>query len=139
MTEGSVWEAIELAAFYKVHNLVALVDLNGLGQTTQTIDDHNAQKHAKRWEAFGWKTICINGHAMEEIVTALDDAKKSDKPTVIVAKTIKGYGLEGIEGKNGWHGRVIPKDQLPGLLVKMKERFSSEAEVRHRADCGNTV
>ncbi len=130
MTEGSVWEAIELAAYYNVRNLVALVDLNGLGQTTQTIDDHHAHKHAKRWEAFGWKAICINGHAMEEIVSALDEARASDKPTVIVAKTIKGYGLEGIEGKNGWHGRAVPKDQLPGLLASMKKRFEPESEMR---------
>ena len=95
MTEGSVWEAIELAAYYKVTNLIALVDLNGLGQTTETIDDRNAEKHASRWAAFGWKTICIDGHAMEEILIALDQARTSDKPTVIVAKTIKGYGLEG--------------------------------------------
>lgn len=129
MAEGSVWEAIELAAYFKTKNLVALVDLNGLGQTTETIDDHHAEKHAERWAAFGWKTICIDGHSMEEIVAALDASRTSERPTVIVAKTLKGYGLEGIEGKNGYHGRAFSKEELPRLLQRMAERFKSESEV----------
>ena len=128
MTEGSVWEAIELAEHYKVHNLVAIVDLNRLGQTTETIDDHDAEKHAKRWQGFGWRTICIDGHNMQQIVKALDEARKpGEKPTVIVAKTYKGYGLEGIEDAEGYHGRVVPKEDLPDLLTKMEQRFKEEA------------
>ena len=75
MAEGSVWEAIEVASFYKVSNLIAIVDFNRLGQSTETMDDHDAAKHQAKWEAFGWHTIIINGHSMCEIVDALDQAK----------------------------------------------------------------
>lgn len=128
MAEGSNWEAIELAAYYKVHNLIAVVDLNRLGQSTETIDDHHLRQHAARWESFGWHTICIDGHVMEQIVTALDEARTIlDKPTVIVAHTIKGYGLTGIEDKNGYHGKAFSKEQLPRLLADLASRFPDEA------------
>jgi len=129
MAEGSVWESIELAAHYKVHNLIALVDLNGLGQTTETLDNRHAQQHAQRWAAFGWNTVCINGHAMDEIVAALDKARTAGKPTVIVASTLKGYGLSNIEGKQGFHGRAFTQDQLTELLAQMEERFKEEANM----------
>ncbi len=128
MTEGSVWEAIEMAEFYKATNLVAIVDMNRLGQTTETIDDHDPEKHAKRWQGFGWRTICIDGHNMQEIVTALDKAREpQEKPVVIIARTYKGYGLEGIEDAEGYHGRAIPKEQLPEVLKKLEERFKEDA------------
>ena len=124
MTEGSVWEAIAIAAHYKVHNLIALVDLNGLGQSTQTLDDHNAEQHALRWRSFGWNTLCIDGHNMQEIITAIDKAKQSNKqPSVIIAKTLKGAGLEGIEGKQGYHGKALSKEELPEALQKLKDRY----------------
>ncbi len=128
MTEGSVWEAIELAAYYKTTKLVAIVDFNRLGQSTEVIDDHNAEKHAQRWQGFGWRTICIDGHNMEEIVYALDEVRRpQEKPVAIIARTYKGYGLEGIEDTNGYHGRVIPKEQLPAALTSLKERFKETA------------
>lgn len=128
MTEGSVWEAIEVAATYKTERLIAIVDLNGLGQSTETIDDREAQRHAERWKAFGWHTITINGHDMEQIVAALDAAKLvKEQPVVIVARTIKGYGLTGIEGKQGYHGKAFSHEQLPALLKGLEERFSHDA------------
>ncbi len=131
MTEGSCWEAIEIAAFYKVERLIAIVDLNRLGQSTETIDDHHPQKHAERWKAFGWRTIIINGHDMGAIVTALDEAKKvKGQPVVIVACTIKGYGLAGIEDREGYHGKAFSKEQLPGLLQGLEERFKDDAHMQ---------
>ena len=128
MTEGSVWEAIELAEYYKAINLVAIVDMNRLGQTGETIDDHDPEKHAKRWQGFGWHTICIDGHNMEQIVAALDAARKSqEKPVVIIARTFKGYGLEGMEDAEGYHGKAIPQEQLPMVLKKLEERFKEDA------------
>lgn len=128
MTEGSVWEAIEIAATYKTERLIAIVDLNGLGQSTETIDDRNARKQADRWKAFGWHALAIDGHDMEEIVTALDTAKTiKEQPVVIVARTIKGYGLTGIEGKEGYHGKAFSKEQLPVLLKGLEERFEKYA------------
>ena len=131
MAEGSVWEAVELAAHYNTSHLIALVDLNRLGQTTETLDDHDPEQHAHRWKAFGWYTICINGHAMEEIVAALDEARAHrGQPTVIVARTLKGYGLEGIEDKEDYHGRALTKEQLPSALEQLKKRFADEASLR---------
>ncbi len=128
MTEGSVWEAIELAPYYKATNLIAIVDMNRLGQTTETIDDHDPEKHAKRWQGFGWRTICIDGHNMQEIVNALDQAREpQEKPVVIIARTFKGYGLEGIEDAEGYHGRAVPKEQLSDVLKKLEERFKEDA------------
>lgn len=130
MTEGSVWEAIEIAARYKTDHLIALVDLNGLGQSTETLDDRDAHKQAARWKAFGWHTITIDGHNMEQIVAALDEAKTvREQPTVIVARTIKGYGLTGIEGKEGFHGKAFSKEQLPQLLADMEKRFKADAHM----------
>lgn len=128
MTEGSVWEAIEIAAYYKTNNLVAIVDLNKFGQSTETIDDHDVIKHANKWKAFGWNAITIDGHDMCAILEALDIAKKSiDKPTVIVAKTYKGYGLDNIEDKPGYHGKAISKKDLPELLKRLEQRFTKAA------------
>ena len=131
MTEGSVWEAIEVARYYKTDHLIAIVDLNGLGQSTETLDDRDATRHAERWKAFGWHAITIDGHDMNQIVTAFDEAKKiKDMPTVIVARTIKGYGLPPtIEGKQGYHGKAFSKEQLPALLKELKERFKEDAQV----------
>lgn len=131
MSEGSVWEAIEIAAFYKVNNLIAIVDLNGLGQSTETMDDRDAHKHAAKWAAFGWHTIIINGHDIKAITDALDKAKQTkDKPTVIVAKTHKGYGLKNIEDKQGYHGKAFSSEQLPELLNELEKRFSKVAHIK---------
>ncbi len=133
MAEGSVWEGCEVAAYYKTDHLIALVDLNGLGQSTETLDDQDLLKHAAKWQAFGWHTITIDGHNMEAIVAALDEAKTiKEQPTVIVARTIKGYGLTGIEGKQGFHGKAFSKEQLPGLLAGLEERFKEDAHMHFK-------
>jgi transketolase len=131
MAEGSNWEAIEIAAHYKTDNLIAIVDLNRLGQSTETLDDHHLKQHVERWQAFGWHTICIDGHVMEQVVAALDEARSIEgRPTVIVAYTIKGYGLAGIENKEGYHGKAFSKEQLPKLLNELAERFPEEAHMQ---------
>jgi transketolase len=130
MSEGSVWEAIEISAFYKVSRLIAIVDLNRLGQSTETLDDHQVAQHAARWKAFGWNTLEIDGHNMEAILKAFEAAKAyTEGPTVIIARTIKGYGLSGIEDKPGYHGKTFSREQLPELLQSLKKRFPEEAHV----------
>lgn len=133
MTEGSVWEAIEISAYYKIDNLIALVDFNRLGQSTETIDDHHPKKHAERWNAFGWHTIIIDGHNMKQIVNALDQAKKIEgKPTVIIGKTYKGYGLKEVENKAGFHGKALPKEKLEDNLKELKQRFYKSSYVKYK-------
>lgn len=128
-SEGSVWEACEVAAYYKADNLIALVDLNRLGQSTETIDNHNIAKHEAKWKAFGWHTIAINGHDLCAIVNALDEAKKVDgKPIVIIAYTFKGYGVKAVEDKDGYHGKPFSKEELPHILEELRQRFKKAAE-----------
>ncbi len=130
ITEGSVWEAAEVAAFYKLDNLVALLDCNRLGQSTETIHGYHLNRYAAKFEAFGWKTIKVDGHDMMQIMHALDKAQEADDhPTIILAKTVKGYGVEEAENKEGFHGKAFKKEELPAILKRLKERFADvEAE-----------
>lgn len=106
--EGSVWEAAELAAFYKANSLIGIVDCNRLGQSTETLDGHNTQALAKKFAAFGWHTIEINGHDIDQIVKAFDTAQQqAEKPTMIIAKTFKGNGVLAIQNLENFHGKAL--------------------------------
>lgn len=121
--EGSVWEAAELASYYKINRLIALVDINRLGQTGATIDGYTIEKYEKKFSAFGWNTISIDGHDMDAIVRALNQARESTgKPTVILAKTIKGYGVSWAEDKEGFHGRAFKEDELENVLADLEKK-----------------
>lgn len=123
--EGSVWEAAELAAHNKLNNLVAILDCNRWGQSTETIEGHHAADFAQKFTAFGWYALVVDGHDMREILEAYDTAKTiKNQPIIIIAKTYKGYGVEKAEDKNGFHGKVFSKEELPGILEKMQQRFS---------------
>lgn len=123
--EGSVWEAAELASFYKLTNLIALLDCNRLGQTTETIEGHHAGDFAMKFTAFGWYALVIDGHCMQEIVEAFDQAKKiTNQPVIIIAKTYKGYGVDKVEDKNGFHGKVFKPEELPKILESLKQKFA---------------
>lgn len=129
IAEGSNWEAVEIAAYYELDNLIALVDVNNLGQRGQTMDDQNMLRIAEKFEAFGWQTYVVNGHNIDELVRACDHARnaKNKQPQIILAKTIKGYGIAEAEGKNGFHGTAFPKEQLPSLKAELKKRFFNSA------------
>jgi transketolase len=128
LTEGSIWEAAEIAAHYKLSHLVGIVDCNRLGQSTETIHGWHAQRYAQKFEAFGWKTVVIEGHDMLQIVSALDKARAShDHPTMIIAKTIKGYGVDRVENKEGFHGKAFSKKELEEILPQMEARFATAA------------
>jgi transketolase len=128
ITEGSVWEAAEIAAYYKMSRLVGIVDCNRLGQTTQTIHGYHAQRYAQKFEAFGWKALVIDGHDMQQIVNALDKARNSQEhPTVIIAKTIKGYGIDRVENKEGFHGKAFSQKELEEILPAFEQRFAAVA------------
>jgi len=125
LAEGQIWEAAMAAAAYKVDNLCAVVDVNGV-QATDTVEhvlpDPNLQK---KWEAFGWKTIVIDGHDMKQILDALEEAKTvKGQPTVILAKTIKGKGFTFAEGKAAFHNAAMnceQYEQAKELVKKMLE------------------
>jgi transketolase len=108
--EGSVWEAAELAATTKLDNLCAVIDVNGLGQSRPTQWDRDADAFVRRFSAFGWHALSVDGHNLDEILGALDEARRTrGRPTVVAAKTVKGKGLSKIEGQPGWHGKALKK------------------------------
>ena len=120
MAEGSIWEAIQLAAHYKLDNLVGIIDVNGLGQRGQTMYGRNAGAFAKRIGSFGWQTIVIDGHSVDQIIKAYQRASLvKNKPVMIIAKTVKGKGISFIENKNGWHGKTLSDKQLSQALNEL--------------------
>ena len=110
VAEGSVWEAIQIASYYKLNNLVGIIDVNRLGQSTTTMLEWDTQTYAKRVGSFGWEPLVIDGHNMKAINQALAKAAKSKKPVMIIAKTIKGKGLSFLENKEGWHGKALSEE-----------------------------
>jgi transketolase len=108
MAEGSMWEAFEHASHYELDNLTAIIDVNRLGQRGETMIGWNTGVYVERARAFGWNAIEIDGHNVEEIDRAYREAKEtSGRPTVIVARTIKGKGVKAVEDKDGWHGKAL--------------------------------
>src|SRR5438034_4949744 len=120
MAEGSQWEAFDHASYYKLDNLVAILDVNRLGQRGETMHGWNTTLYAERAVAFGWNAIVIDGHNYDEINQAFAKASQPDgKPTVIIAKTIKGKGVSFLENVNGWHGKALNKQQEEQALNEL--------------------
>jgi transketolase len=122
MSEGSQYEALQLAAHYNLDNLIGILDVNRLGQRGETMYGHDLTAYEKRIASFGWETILINGHSFPEILISYEKALQvSNKPVMVIAKTIKGKGVSFIEDKNGWHGNVLNKEQLAQALKELGE------------------
>ena len=110
--EGGVWEAAALASYYKLNNLIGIIDVNSLGQSQRTMYAFDIDTYCQRFDAFGWQTIGIDGHNYDEILPALDKAKTStDNPTMIIAKTFKGQGVSFLANQDNWHGKAVPKGE----------------------------
>jgi transketolase len=108
MAEGSMWEAFEHAAYYKLDNLTAIIDVNRLGQRGETMHGWDLDSYADRARAFGWHAIEIDGHDVEAVDKAYAEAISTEGvPTVVVAKTIKGKGVKAVENQPGWHGKAL--------------------------------
>jgi transketolase len=122
--EGSVWEAAELAAFDRLDSLCAIVDMNALGQSGPTMWQHDTAALAGRWSAFGWNAIVVDGHDIAQLLDALEKARSTrGRPTVLVARTLKGKGISFVEGKPGWHGKVLKKDEAERALAELESQF----------------
>ncbi|HLO87156.1 MAG TPA: transketolase [Nostocaceae cyanobacterium] len=118
--EGSIWEAFDHAAHYTLDNLIAIIDVNRLGQRGQTELGWNTQAYANRARAFGWQAIEIDGHNFTEIDQAYSAALAvNDRPTVIIARTKKGKGVAALEDLGGWHGKALPPDQEPEVIAEL--------------------
>jgi len=120
MAEGQVWEAAAFAAHYKLDNLTVLADVNALGQSEPTMYRHDMEVYRKKFDSEGWATEIIDGHDVAAVLAALDHAKATNgQPQAILARTIKGHGVSSIAGKEHWHGRAIPKDQLAAAIKEI--------------------
>lgn len=120
MAEGSQWEAMQIAAHYKLNNLIGILDVNRLGQRGETMYGHDVEAYKNRVSSFGWETVTVDGHNLDEILSAYNQAMKSaERPVMIIARTIKGKGVSFIEDKNGWHGKVLDKAQLKQALSEL--------------------
>ncbi|QEK11456.1 transketolase [Crassaminicella thermophila] len=116
--EGLVWEAAMAAGHYKLDNLTAILDYNGMQIDGKNDEVMTINPIKEKWESFGWYVIEIDGHNFEEIIKAFDKAETiKDKPTMIIAKTIKGKGVSFMENQVGWHG-TAPKDEEAEKALK---------------------
>ncbi len=123
--EGSVWEAASLAAYYQLNNLVAIVDVNRLGQSQETSLGHNLDAYQKRFAAFGWRTEVIDGHDMEEILEVLAAVGLGTQPLVILAKTFKGAGISFAQDKDAWHGKPLNKEEAAQAVAELQPKANS--------------
>ena len=120
MAEGSQWETMQLAAHYKLDNLVGILDVNRLGQRGETMYGHDLMAYENRIKAFGWETILVDGHSFPEVLAAFDQAMTvTDQPVMIIARTIKGKGVSFLEDKNGWHGKTLNQEELARALPEL--------------------
>ena len=127
MAEGSVWEAAQSGQFHQLDSLCAIIDLNGLGQSRETQFGHDADTVAARWTAFGWHTLVIDGHDIDAVQQAFASARAtSGKPTVIVARTLKGKGVSLMEGKPGWHGKPLSPEQADAAVAELEAQLLPE-------------
>ena len=118
MAEGSMWEAFEHAAHFELDNLTAIIDVNRLGQRGETMVGWNVEVHAERARAFGWHAVIVDGHDVEAVDAAFAEAVATiGKPTVIVARTLKGKGIAAVEDRNGFHGK--PFDDPDAAIAEL--------------------
>ncbi|NLO96665.1 MAG: transketolase [Peptococcaceae bacterium] len=119
--EGIVWEAAMAAAHYKLDNLLVILDHNGLQIDGPVKDVMNLEPLPDKWRAFGWNVLEVDGHNIEELTASLQVAKNFvGKPTIIIAKTVKGKGVSFMENQVGWHGNAPSAEQAEAALAELK-------------------
>jgi len=122
VAEGQIWEASMTAAFYKLDNLVAILDKNGVQATGPIVERYDTNPHPEKWKAFGWHVMEVDGHDVRQIADALDKADKvSGKPVMIVAHTVKGKGVPFAEGKADFHHGIMTQQQYETARALFEE------------------
>ncbi len=124
--EGEVWEAANTAGSYKLGNLIGIVDRNKQMMTSLDSDYMNLEPYADKWRAFNWNVFELDGHDMAQIVDALDSLPpiSSEKPTVLIASTVKGKGVSFMERNVGWHAGALSKEDMEKALADIEADFA---------------
>jgi transketolase len=123
--EGANWEAAQWASAHKLGNLCATIDINRLGQSGPTMLQHDLDTYRRRWEAFGWQAIEVDGHDISALLKAYERASATtDRPTVVLARTLKGKGLGQIEGAEHWHGKALDRDTADRVVAELRKRLT---------------
>jgi transketolase len=121
-SEGSVWEAAQAGAFHELDNLCGITDVNAYGQSRKTPWGHDPRPLAARWRAFGWYAIDVDGHDLQALLNAFGEARaQKGRPTMILARTLKGKGVSLFEDKDNWHGKPLKKGEEADKAVKELE------------------
>ncbi len=137
--EGSMWEAFRFASFHKLGNLVAILDMNRLGQHNETMDGWNGDAYAERVRAFGWHAIQVDGHDPEEIDQAYAEALElEDVPTLVIAKTKKGRGVSFVEDQEGFHGKPVDTERQEQAIEELGGERDMIVEVQKPENPGPT-
>ncbi|WNM62826.1 transketolase [Candidatus Nitrospira neomarina] len=125
--EGSVWEAAMFASHHQLHNLVAIIDRNGLGATNYTEKNVALEPFVSKWKAFGWEVVSINGHSFQEINKVLEGFRQrsSLKPLMILAQTVKGKGVSFMEASVDWHHRIPKGEEVEEAIRQLMGTISS--------------
>jgi transketolase len=122
--EGAVWEGARSAAHYELDNLCATIDINRLGQSEATMDQHDIEAYRRRWEAFGWNAVSVDGHDLDALLNTYAQAEQTNhRPTVVLARTIKGKGIAEEEDKPGFHGKSIEKEAAEKIITGLHARL----------------
>ena len=119
MAEGSVWEAMGNASYHGLRNLVGILDMNRLGQRGPTMLQWDGDTYARRAESFGWEAIEVDGHDVDAIDVAYQRVNEADRPVLVVAKTIKGYGVSFLADRDGWHGKALPEEEAATAIAEL--------------------
>jgi transketolase len=117
--EGSVWEAMANASFHGAGNLVAILDMNRLGQRGPTMLQWDGEAYAARAESFGWHSIPVDGHDVAAVDAAYREAESSERPTLVVARTEKGHGVSFLADAEGWHGKALSPEEADRAIAEL--------------------
>jgi transketolase len=119
MAEGSVWEAMANASHHQVNDLIGILDMNRLGQRGPTMLQWDGNAYAARAEAFGWRPIQVDGHDVEAIDAAYQQASDGAGPTLVIARTVKGWGISLLADQEGWHGTALSEEQAEQAIAEL--------------------
>ena len=119
MAEGSVWEAMANASFHGAENLIAILDVNRLGQRGPTMLEWDLETYAARARSFGWDAIPVDGHDVAAIDGAFSDAVRAERPAIVIAKTEKGHGVSFLANREGWHGKALSQEEAQRAIAEL--------------------